>query len=196
MDNQLLHTLLTDGRERQFWLKPVGLADRPLERQPEVWPEDEIEILFAKDHANVAVGDVLIAYRVGVAKVIFIAERLPATHAAQRDEQISQESRQRYPYSLTARNLTPTYGMRWSQFNIKPLTLAKEYQPLHPEEPAGVGPLYHRSDRARIAHWLGKLLIQLVQETTECKSTEECDQEAVLRYSMKQATNVATANPY
>ena len=86
-----------------------------------------VEIHFSKTPAKVAVGDVLIGYRVRYVKLIYVAERLPIAEWGPMEVR-SEYNRQRWPYYIKARNLTPGYGNVWKQFSIQPFALAKEYK--------------------------------------------------------------------
>src|SRR5207249_3082531 len=122
-----LSTLLENRRGRQYWLKPIGLPGLPIEnRQPEVWPECELEIHFAKDPAAVEVGDVLIAWRTGASKLIYVAERLPGGPYPNEDMTLPEWVRKRYPLFYKAKNLTPAYAMEWNKYRLKPFTLVKK----------------------------------------------------------------------
>jgi hypothetical protein len=80
MDKTTLDRLLGDGPERQFWLKPVGPPkDHPEWKDPEhrTWTQNSIEVHFSKNPAKVVVGAIIIAYRIRMQKLIYVAERLP-----------------------------------------------------------------------------------------------------------------------
>lgn len=164
MDNNGLDDLLNDRRERHFWLKPIGLPGVPMQRIEE-WPEPEVEIVFVHHVNDIADGDILIAYRTGLSRLIYVAERLPESQRTTPRENRSEENRLRYPFAIKARNLTPEYGACWSEFNHRPFTLANELNPLHPEDPAQLGRLQHHSDRAPVPRWFAERLIGRIRES-------------------------------
>jgi hypothetical protein len=163
MDNQTLDVLLNDRRERQYWLKPIGLPDRPMVQQPEIWTGSPVEIGFATP-AQVGVGDVLIAFRTGVSKLIYVAESLEAIRESTPEEREHQEWRQRWPWCLNSRNLTPTYGGVWNEFNLKPFALADEYNLLHPDHQVSLGTLNFGSTVLRIPRPFAEFLIQRIRD--------------------------------
>lgn len=168
MDNQSLNELLQDKRERQFWLKPVGLRGIPLLNNKEVFPESEVEIRFVDKVTNIDDGDVLIVYRVGAAKLMYVAERLPRSQwTTPEDPTLTEEIRVRYPHFIKARNLTPEYGVWWSEFNLKPFTLAKRWNLLHLDEPARLGAINWSKDRAPIPRWFAEALTQRIRDIPE-----------------------------
>jgi hypothetical protein len=168
VDDKSLDHLLNDGRERQFWLKPIGPPkDHPDYAAEELrtWTEREIEIHFHKNPVKIAVGAFLIAYRVRYATLIYVAERLPLEEWS-REEVRSEYSRRRWPYYIKARNLTPEYGKVWKRFSLQPFPLAKEYNIPHPEDPALLGSILRGNDKASIPRWFAELLIRRIRDIT------------------------------
>ncbi len=166
MDNDRLNQLLEDAANRRFWLKPIGLGDRPIVMNGSVkenFGEAEVEILFTRKADEIRVGDVLIVYRVGVAAVMYVAERLPRSEWTTDQIEYPAGVRDRYPESFKARNLTPTFGEHWQQFIIKPFTLANRITPQPGMEPVKLGTLNWSNDRARIPQWFAELLIRRIQ---------------------------------
>jgi hypothetical protein len=158
--------MLNTARGRRFWLKPVGLGDRPIiinGAEHEECTESEVEIRFTRASDEIQVGDILLAYRVGVATLMYIAERLPRGEWKTAEEVYPAGVRERYPEWFKARNLTPTFGAYWRQFLIKPFTLAKVANIEHPTDPARLGRLHYSSDRASIPFWFAESLIRCVQ---------------------------------
>jgi hypothetical protein len=166
VDDKSLDHLLKDGRERQFWLKPIG----PPKDDPDwgaeehrTWTEAELEIHFSKNPVNVAVGAVLIAFRVRYSKLIYVAERLPVAEWS-KEEVRSLYSRRRYPYYIKARNLTPEYGKVWNQFCLQPFPLAEQYNVISRENPAQLGSIKRGNDKARIPTGFAELLIRSIRK--------------------------------
>ena len=104
MDDKSLDDLLKDVRVRQFWLKPVGTPkDHPEYAAEEhwIWTESEIEIHFHKNPVRIAVGAVVIAYRVRYSTLIYVAERLPREEWS-KEEVRSEYSRSAWPHHIKA----------------------------------------------------------------------------------------------
>ena len=166
MDDKSLDKLLKDVRKRQFWLKPIG----PPKDHPDwdavesrTWTENEIEIHFAKNPVKIAVGAVLIAYRVRLSKLIYVAERLPIAEWSN-EEGRSEYSRRRWPFYIKARNLTPEYGSVWNQHSLKPFKLAKVYNQLHPFQPVRLGSILRGNDKASIPCGFAEYLIRRIRD--------------------------------
>src|SRR5262249_44521740 len=76
MANVALDPLLPDSPEGQFWLKPIGPPqDHPDWNAPEhrTWSHSPIEVHFSRNPVRVAVGAIIIAYRVRYQKLIYVA---------------------------------------------------------------------------------------------------------------------------
>ncbi len=166
MDNDRLDSLLADSSNRQFWLKPIGPPkDHPDWDAPEhrTWSQSQVEIHFHKSPAKVAVGDIIIAYRVHYQKLVYVAQRLPRAEWGP-DEVRSEYWRQRFPHLIKARNLTPRYGAVWDQYSLQPFELAREYNVLHPDDPAKLGSILHGNDKTAIPRRYAECLIQCIRE--------------------------------
>src|SRR5262245_54774347 len=114
MDQVTLQPLI--GKGRQFWLKPVGPPkDHPDWGADEVrtWPHPEIEVHFTRNPVQIAVGAIVIAYRIRLRTLIYVAQRLSAAEWTTEEEKRSEYWRERYPYYFKARNLTPEFGASW-----------------------------------------------------------------------------------
>jgi hypothetical protein len=166
MDNNALDSLLTDGTERQFWLKPIGPPkDHPdwNSSDDRTWSQNDVEIHFAKSPAKVAVGAIIIAYRVRYQKLIYIARRLPLEEWGLAEVR-SEYSRCRWPYLIKGRNLTPEYGAVWNRYNLQPFGLAWEYNERHPDQPARLGGILRGNDKTAIPRLFAEWLIRRICE--------------------------------
>jgi hypothetical protein len=177
LDNISLDRLLGDGPGRQHWLKPIGPPkDHPDWDAPEhrTWTETEIEIHFHKSPAKIAVGAVIIAYRVRIHKLIYVAERLPLAEWSQEGIR-SEYSRRRWPFYIKARNLTHEYGRVWNQYSLQPFSLAKEYNELHPDGTARLGSILRGNDKAAIPREFAQVLIRRIREMAQALRDGERD---------------------
>lgn len=167
MDNQTLDDLLKDGRRRNFWLKPVGWPkDHPNwdAEDYSVWTQPQLEVHFHENPVRIAVGDILIAYRVRYSRLIYVAERLPKEQWGA-EEVGSEYERRRWPHYIKARNLTPGYGAVWKRMCLQPFPLAEAYNRVHPTEPARLGPIQRGKDKASMPRAFAEFLIRLIQAT-------------------------------
>jgi hypothetical protein len=166
MDNVALDALLADSTDRQFWLKPIGPPrDHPDWDAPEhrTWSHSPIEVHFARNPVRVAVGAIIIAYRVRIRKLIYVARRLPLEECGPAEVR-SEYSRRRWPYFIKARNLTPEYGGVWNEYDLQPFVLAQGYNELHPEQPAHLGSIQRGNDKTAIPRPFAEYLIRRIRE--------------------------------
>jgi hypothetical protein len=165
MDSAALDSLLADGADRQFWLKPIGPPrDHPDWDAPDdrAWSHSPIEIHFARNPARVAVGAVIIAYRVRYQKLIYVAQRLPLAEWGPAEVR-SEYSRRRWPYLIKGRNLTPEYGAVWNRYNLRPFELAREYNERYPDQPARLGSILRGNDKTAIPRPFAEYLIRCIR---------------------------------
>ena len=166
MDQHTLDELLKDSRKKQFWLKPIGPPrDHPdwSSEESRTWTERQVEIHFENNPAKVAVGAVLIAFRVRYSKLIYIAERLPLSEWGQAEVR-SEYNRRRWPYYIKTRNLTPEYGGVWNLHNVQPFPLATQFNEINPEDPARLGSIQRGNDKGRIPRSFAEMLIRQIRE--------------------------------
>lgn len=199
MDNKNLDELLSQSDNRRFWLKPIG----PPKNHPDwateeyrTWGEEELEVHFHHNPVQVHVGDVLIAFRIRYSKLIYVAERLSVSESVQWENR-PEWARKKWPFPIKARNLTPEYGKVWKQHDLQPFHLAKEYNASHPEDQVKLGGVNFGNDKVQISRGFAEFLIQQIRALVCCvQPDDQCEQEAVLRYSMNQAAKAAAENPY
>jgi hypothetical protein len=168
MHNVTLDALLGDAADRQFWLKPVGPPkDHPDWAAPEhrTWTQRDIEVHFAKSPARIAAGAVIIAYRIRIQKLIYVATRLPREEWGPAETR-PEWSRRRWPHLIKARNLTPEYGSVWDRHQLQPFALAREYNELDPDQPARLGSILRGNDKTSLPRPFAEFLIRRIRELT------------------------------
>ncbi len=168
MDIASLDKLLTDPSERQFWLKPIGYPkDHPDwdTFESRKWTESQIEVHFAKSPAKIALKAIVIAYRIKLSTLIFVAERLPVTEWGTAENRRAYD-KERWPYYIKARNLTPEFGSVWKQHSFQPFALAKEYNSSHPKDPVHLGGIKFGNDKASIPRAFAEFLIRHIRNAT------------------------------
>ena len=161
MDDAALTELLRDERERQFWLKPTGDPAR----QPGtdlVFCEPSVPVEFVKEPTEVRIGDALLLYRIKVSKLtcISVCESKPRKFTQQELEQ--EPWRERWPWFITVKNLTPEYGRVWNEFGLQPFPLVRAYNALHPNGRQRLGALQFGKDRLKITRSFAEFLIRRI----------------------------------
>ena len=168
MDSTSLDKLLNDPSKRQFWLKPIGYPkDHPEwdAFESRKWTQSQIEVQFAKSPATIALNDIIIAYRIKLSTLIYVAERLPVSEWGKLENR-PEYDKKRWPHCIKARNLTPEFGNVWKQHSFQPFALAKEYNSTHPKDPVHLGSIQRGNDKAAIPRAFAEFLIRLIRNAT------------------------------
>ena len=120
----VLWNLPEDPGEADYWLKPIGVTGDPI-------PEDELfnagkkNLHFSKQKPKgVKVNDILIAYGVGVRKILSIYKVISAPTKV--------KHKNRWPWFVSGQNLTPNFGKKWAQHNIYVGAIRDEYLKTNP----------------------------------------------------------------
>lgn len=147
MDNNNLNRLLQDRSERQFWLKTVGPPqDHPDWEREETrtWEENPVETHFGRRLSHDFQSDIIIAYRVRIRKLIYIAQCNGGLQEATAEQIQRQAYRQRWRWSCWGTNLTPDYGRIWNRpkININPFVLGRQYSEATPNNPVNLRPVW------------------------------------------------------
>ena len=163
MDAIKLEQLLLDRRERQFWMKPVGDPSNP----PAPGTSYRLPIIridFAKPPTAVQLDDILIVYAVGQSKILYVADCYVPLPEATEDEIQREGWRKRWRYSIRGRNYTQEYGERWSDFNLRPFDLLKQYNNDYPMDIQSLGALQHGQDKQRISSGFAHTILRRILE--------------------------------
>lgn len=161
MDNSRLENMLHDGRSRTFWFKPVGIPGT-VPTAGESFHQERLRIDFAKEPAGIETDDVLFVYRIGVSKLLYIAECLTAPQQATPAEIEREDWRARWRWYIEAQNLSPEYGAVWSRQNLKPFRMAAEYTAIDPGAPQSLNGLKYGSDKLRIVRPFAEFVVRQV----------------------------------
>jgi hypothetical protein len=158
VDNARLEPVLTDGRDRTFWVKPVGLPGSHAAGY-ECYDADPLRVDFAVRPVAVSIGDVFLAYRIGNSQLIYVAECVSGFQEATPDEIAEHPNRERWRWYMEARNLTPEFGCVWSSHDLRPFDLVAEYNALNPATPESIEGLKFGSDKLRVSRSFAEFVI-------------------------------------
>jgi|LakMenEpi03Aug12_release.lakeMendotaPanAssembly.Ray.scaffolds.fasta_scaffold807383_2 hypothetical protein len=161
MDKLTLEPILLSRSNRQFWIKPIGDPGKAPDLLS-VYKTDRIRVDFAKSPNGIEIGDILLVYKIGVSKFVYCAECLDEPREATSAEKVREPWRERWGWSITAHNLTPQYGAKWSQYNLKPFHLVEQFNKLHPDKRQTLGSLKFGSDKLKISSLFAQFVIQKI----------------------------------
>jgi hypothetical protein len=161
MDNDSLKSIMLGGDLPTFWIKPVGIPDEEPNTKA-LYTQANLTVEFSRSPEDVEIGHILIVYRIGISKVIFVAECLSMPREVTSQEIERQPWKERWPWTIEVRNLTPTYGRNWANLNIKPFSLVKNFNKLYPEDPQNLGSLQFGNDKLKISPDFGAFVLRKI----------------------------------
>jgi hypothetical protein len=170
MDDANLNEVLRDTSNRQFWLKPWGSSKFP--EHPSAQPgtqffaDPKLEIAFAKtkNPPPVQERDIFLVYHIKMPhmeapSLVCVTEAGTAPSYTTLEQIRNEEWRKKYPWSIYARNLTPTFGSKWSNYSLNPFSLAKEYNACNPSDKVMLGAINFGATKLRIREDFAKFLL-------------------------------------
>lgn len=161
MDDTNLNAVLNSGGNRQYWLKPVGRSKDPnKELLPEFVSDDQLEIHFTDPcPSSVNQGDIIIAWRPGKGKLLFVGERSPGGPWRTENPRLEAWVRENYPWTFKAKNLTPEHSKAWSSYALKPWGLKELFNAKNPGRTVNLGALQYGKTVLRIPQEFAEYLI-------------------------------------
>jgi hypothetical protein len=96
-------------------------------------------LLRAGTHPPVQEGDILLVHLIRMRhmegpRLVCVTEAASSPSFVTVEQLRKEPFRERWPWSIYAKNLTPTYGSKWSNYSLHPYHLADEYIRPHPSE--------------------------------------------------------------
>lgn len=151
-----------------FWLKPIGVTDNPV-KEDELFNVIEDRLNFSKQRPNgVKTNDILIAYGVGATKILSIYCATSYPLVVTELEKEKEDWLNRWPWYVTAHNLTPIFGENWSRHNFYINSLREEYLSINPNKPITavggqtLGALNYGKDKLKLSPDFAKFIIDKV----------------------------------
>ncbi len=172
-----LTTLLESKRKNKieilenptFWIKPIGTSQDPV-HSDWVFSEINTHLTFAKYPASVNIGDILLAYGVGDRRIVSIYKISDRSFRISQEEIEKEPWRERWPWCMPCENLSPKYGVEWSNFNLYIGSLASEFIHTNPTEnltsrSQSLGGLNYGHDKLRLNKKFAKFIISKIENT-------------------------------
>jgi len=120
--------------ENEIWLKPIGHTESPIEPGRK-FDKDQPRLHFSKRRpTGVKIDDLLITYGVG-ARAILSVYKVTSEPEHITDKEIKEGANERWPWYVKGKNLTPEFGAKWWEFDLKLNDLSEEYLSAQPEKP-------------------------------------------------------------
>ena len=165
MDKNNLEGLLHDMSKRQFWLKAIGqpkCSENWDKEEKKTWEQDPVRTEFSRRLSHDFQGDIFIAYRVRIRKVIYVAECFGELKEATEEEMQREKGRRHWRWYWWGHNLTPEYGLVWNQVTINPFDLKRRFNAENPDDAVNLGAINAGNGIANISCSFAELLIQQI----------------------------------
>lgn len=150
-----------------YWIKPIGTSQDPV-HSDWIFSEIKTHLTFAKHPASVNIGDILLAYGVGDRRIVSIYKVSDYPFAISKEELKKEPWRERWPWCIPCENLSPKYGVEWSNFNLYIGSLASEFILSNPTEnltsrSQSLGGLNYGHDKLRLNYKFAKFIISKIE---------------------------------
>jgi hypothetical protein len=163
MDNISLQSILLGSASRTFWIKTIGIpGEEPDLHQLFTLPNLTVE--FARQPNSIEIGDILIIHRIGIGKVVYVAECKSPAREVTVQEIREHPFMEHWHWTMELRNLTPIYGRHWAENDVKPFTLVREYNELNPTDKQNLGSLKFGGGHQQISSKFGEFLLQKIMD--------------------------------
>ena len=162
----------------QYFLKPVGVTESP------ILIEDERD--FSNIHENlhfskkkpkgVRKGDVLITVAVTAGSLLSYYKVTGGLQEVNQEEIAREPWKERWPWYMEGRNLSPKFGEKWWIYNIQRKDVLSEFLQRNPGVPVtsaggfSLGALNYGGDKVKITKEFGNFLISKIDNAVGEKS--------------------------
>ena len=152
-----------------YFLKPIGYTDAPVETN-RLFNRATERLHFSKQRPNgVKPGDILITYGVGTTKILSIYRATSYPLYVSEEEMEEEEWLERWPWYVTAENMTTSYGARWSYHNFTIGGLRQDFLNQYPEGDITavggktLGALQFGKDKLNLSEDFAKFIIEKIR---------------------------------
>lgn len=162
----------------QYFLKPVGVSESPilLEDEREFTDLHENLHFSKKKPKGVKKGDVLITVAVTAGSLLSYYKVTGGMQEVTQEEIARDQWKERWPWYMEGRNLSPQFGGEWWVHNIQRKDALNEFLEKHPGVPVtsaggfSLGTLNYGGDKVKITKEFGDFLISKIEGTISDKN--------------------------
>ena len=160
----------------QYFLKPIGTSEYPINIEDKTdYSHTHENLHFSKKGIpkSIRKGDCVIVYAIPAGAVVSYYKVTGGAQKSTLNEIKLEPWKERWPWFVESRNISPRYGEVWWRHNIKYKDLLKEFLNKHPETPATyaggrtLGTLNFGSDNVHITKEFGEFLISKINSQIE-----------------------------
>jgi len=153
------HKVPEKASDVRYFIKPLGSSDQHFKHTRKI--SNDIELMhFSKRRPNsVRIGDILICYGVGTAKLLGYFEVLSEPYT--RDHE-------RWPWEVKAKNLAPKYSQSWVSFENTISSIQASFDPKLAVTYVGgktLGALQFGADKIRLSEEFAQHVISIIESS-------------------------------
>lgn len=157
-------------QEINYWLKPVGATESPITEE-RLFNKIIEDLHFSKiEPKGVKIGDILIAYGIGAGRILSVYKVISLPMKVSSEDIEEEEWMKRWPWYVTAKNLTKKFGEEWSQHNLYANKMCENYLNANPNgfitkvKGKTLGALNYHADKIKLDHDFAKYIIKKIIE--------------------------------
>jgi HKD family nuclease len=162
----------------QYFLKPVGVSESPilLEDKQEFNELHENLHFSKKKPKGVRKGDILITVAVTAGSLLSYYKVTGGLQEVAKEEIARDQWKERWPWYMEGRNLSPQFGGEWWVHNIQRKDTLNEFLEVSPDTPVtfaggfSLGALNYGADKVKITKEFGDFLISKIEGAISDKS--------------------------
>ncbi|MED1746657.1 restriction endonuclease PLD domain-containing protein [Brevibacillus borstelensis] len=151
------HKSLVKNSDLSYFIKPVGHSKEPFSTSRKLSSDIE-KLHFAKRPSSVNIGDIIICYAVGTAKLLGYFEVVSDPYIW--------DNASRWSWEVQAKNLYPKYSETWTTFENTISSIQATYDSNLPVTYVGgktLGALQFGADKVRLSEEFGKHVINIIE---------------------------------
>lgn len=156
----------------RYYLKPIGVSEDPILKKDQKDFSDLHQNLgfSTKGTGSIRAGDIIITTAVGCGCLLSYFQITGSPREATYEEKQAKPWKNRWPWHIEGRNLSPNYGGSWWKYNLDRKLLLESFKEHHPEQPvtqAGsktLGSINFGSDKVEITKLFADYLISKIKE--------------------------------
>lgn len=154
-----------------IWLKPIGTSEDPV-RGDQLFDGAIEELNFSKKRpSGVHPGHIVITYGIGQDKILSVFEVISKPEEATVSQKRAEPWRERFPWILFGRNLTPRLGRDWVLMDLRKGALKDDFLQQNPDGiithagSDGFGAFMRKADKVRLSDDFGRFMITKIIDT-------------------------------
>lgn len=130
---QTLWSLPDNDEPENYWLKPIGATDQPIDSERKFTQKVDYLHFSKKQPKSVKPNDILITYGIGDKRILSVFKCLSSPEKVTEEEIERKPRLERWPWYVRGKNLTPLYGGKWMRYTLYASRLVNDYLTKYPD---------------------------------------------------------------